>query len=52
MSMLLLLSVMAGNFVPLYEPAKGAKWEKLLKDADSRIAEIAGIIDDGLIIQA
>jgi ferredoxin len=42
---------MVGNFVPLYDPAKGAKKEKLLKDADTRIAEIAGIIDKGLIVQ-
>jgi Pyruvate/2-oxoacid:ferredoxin oxidoreductase delta subunit len=42
---------MVGNFVPLYEPAKGAKREKLLKDADARIAEIAGIIDKGLLVK-
>jgi len=42
---------MVGNFVPLYDPAKGPKRDKLLKDADMRFAEIAGMIDKGLIVQ-
>jgi ferredoxin len=42
---------MVGNFVPLYEPAKGAKREKLLADADKRFTEIAGSIDKGLIVR-
>jgi len=42
---------MVGNFVPLYDPAKGAKREKLLADADTRFREIAGSIDKGLTVQ-
>ena len=42
---------MVGNFVPLYDPAKGAKREKLLADADRRFMEIAGSIDKGLIVR-
>lgn len=42
---------MVGNFVPLYEPATGAKQEKLLADADARFSEIATIIDKGLIVR-
>jgi hypothetical protein len=41
---------MVGNFFPLYDPAKGAKREKLLADADTRLGEIAGSIDKGLIV--
>jgi hypothetical protein len=40
-----------GNFVPLYDPAKGAKREKLLEDANRRFSEIAGSIDKGLIVR-
>jgi hypothetical protein len=35
---------MIGNFVPLYDPVKGAKREKLLEDADQRFREIADSI--------
>ena len=42
---------MVGNFVPLYDPAKGAKREKLLADAETRFTEIAGSIDKGLIVR-
>lgn len=42
---------MTGNFVPLYDPAKGAQKEKILQEADTRIAEIAGIIDKGIIVK-
>jgi ferredoxin len=42
---------MVGNFVPLYDPAKGAKRDKLLADADTRFIEIAGSIDKGLIVR-
>ncbi len=42
---------MVGNFVPLYEPAKGAKRDKLLADAEKRLDEIAAMIDKGLIVQ-
>jgi ferredoxin len=42
---------MVGNFVPLYEPAKGAKKEKLLSAADKRISEIAAMIDKGLTVR-
>jgi hypothetical protein len=42
---------MVGNFVPLYDPAKRAKREKLLADADTRLGEIAGSIDKGLIVR-
>jgi ferredoxin len=42
---------MVGNFVPRYDPAKGEKQEKLLADADSRLAEIAASIDKGLIVR-
>lgn len=42
---------MVGNFVPLYDPAKGAKREKLLADADLRLSKIATSIDKGLIVK-
>jgi ferredoxin len=42
---------MVGNFVPLYEPAKGKKREKLLADAEQRLAGIAEKIDMGLIVK-
>lgn len=42
---------MVGNFVPLYDPAQGAKREKLLADADRRFSEIASSIDKGLIVR-
>jgi len=42
---------MVGNFVPLYEPAKGAKRDKLLAGAEKRLAEIAAMIDKGLIVR-
>ena len=42
---------MVGNFVPLYDPAKGAKREKLLADAETRFAGIAAMIDKGLIVR-
>jgi len=42
---------MVGNFVPLYEPAQGAKREKILADANKRLAEIASKIDMGLIVR-
>jgi ferredoxin len=42
---------MVGNFVPLYEPAKGEKRAKLLADADTRFSEIAAMIDKGLIVR-
>jgi hypothetical protein len=42
---------MVGNFVPLYDPAKGAKRDKLLADADMRFIEIAGSIDKGLTVR-
>lgn len=41
---------MVGNFVPLYEPAKGAKREKLLADAEDRLVGIAKKIDMGLTV--
>ena len=43
---------MVGNFVPLYEPVKGAKRDKLLADAGKRVDEIAAIIDKSLIVQS
>jgi hypothetical protein len=42
---------MAGNFVPFYEPAYGAKREKIPADADKRLAEIASKIDTGLTVR-
>jgi len=42
---------MVGNFVPLYDPAKGAKREKLLADANTRFTVIADSIDKGLIVR-
>jgi len=42
---------MVGNFVPLYDPAKGAKRDKLLADADKRFTEITGSIDKGLTVR-
>jgi ferredoxin len=42
---------MVGNFVPRYDPAKGAKQEKLLADADTFLSEIAASIDKGLIVR-
>jgi Pyruvate/2-oxoacid:ferredoxin oxidoreductase delta subunit len=42
---------MVGNFVPLYDPAKGQKRENLLADADRRFREIAGSIDKGLTVR-
>jgi ferredoxin len=41
---------MVGNFVPRYDPAKGTKQEKLLRDADATLSEIAASIDKGLIV--
>jgi len=42
---------MVGNFVPLYDPPKGAKREKLLAEADMRLSEISTSIDKGLIVR-
>ena len=42
---------MVGNFVPRYDPATGAKQEKLLRDADTILSEIAASIDKGLIVR-
>jgi ferredoxin len=42
---------MVGNCVPLYDPAKGEKRDKLLADADTRFSEIACSIDKGLIVR-
>ena len=42
---------MVGNFVPRYDPATGAKQEKLLRDADTILSEIATSIDKGLIVR-
>jgi ferredoxin len=42
---------MVGNFVPLYEPAKGAKKERLLADAEKHLAGIAAMIDKGLTVR-
>jgi Pyruvate/2-oxoacid:ferredoxin oxidoreductase delta subunit len=42
---------MVGNFVPLYEPAKGTRREKILTDAEKRLDEIAAKIDMGLTMQ-
>jgi hypothetical protein len=42
---------MVGNFVPLYEPTKGTKRDKLLTDAEQRLAEIAVMIDKCLIVR-
>lgn len=42
---------MVGNFVPLYEPAKGTKREQLLADAEKRLAGIASKIDMGLTVK-
>jgi ferredoxin len=42
---------MVGNFVPLYDPAKGKKREKLLADADRCFTEIAASIDKGLTVR-
>jgi ferredoxin len=42
---------MVGNFVPFYDPAKGAKCDKILADADSRLSEIATSIDTGLTVR-
>src|SRR5512137_1002477 len=43
---------MVGNFVPRYDPAKGAKRDNLLAEADSRLAEIATRIDKGLTVRS
>jgi len=42
---------MVGNFVPLYDPAKEAKREKLLADAETRFTDIADSIEKGLIVR-
>jgi len=42
---------MVGNFVPFYDPARGAKRDKLLAEADSKLAEIAASIDKGLTVR-
>jgi Pyruvate/2-oxoacid:ferredoxin oxidoreductase delta subunit len=42
---------MVGNFVPRYDSAKGAKQEKLLRNADTILSEIAASIDKGLIVR-
>jgi ferredoxin len=41
---------MVGNFVPRYDTAKGAKQEKLLREAEIILSEIATSIDKGLIV--
>jgi len=42
---------MIGNFVPLYDPAKGVKRERLLAEAEKRLAGIASMIDNGLMVR-
>lgn len=42
---------MIGNFVPLYDPAKGTKQEKLLAEAEKRFTEIAVSVDKGLTVR-
>ncbi|MHB8164233.1 MAG: EFR1 family ferrodoxin [Methanoregula sp.] len=42
---------MPGNFVPLYAPPEGKKQEDMLAQAEVRIGEIAGMIDQGLIVR-
>jgi ferredoxin len=42
---------MVGNFVPRYDPAKGAKQEKLLADAETILSEIATSVDKGLTVR-
>ncbi|MEI8332127.1 MAG: hypothetical protein WCF90_10860 [Methanomicrobiales archaeon] len=42
---------MPGNFVPLHDPPLGKKKEEILALANERRAEIAAIINTGLIVQ-
>jgi Pyruvate/2-oxoacid:ferredoxin oxidoreductase delta subunit len=42
---------MVGNFVPLYSPPEGAKKEKALARADGTIQDIAGMIDNGIMVR-
>ena len=42
---------MVGNFVPLYSPAEGKKKDDNLAAADTRLAAIAGDIDNGIIVR-
>lgn len=41
---------MPGNFPPLGKPPAGEKKDKILKKAEGRLAEIAGMIDKGLSV--
>ena len=38
---------MPGNYLLMYEPPQGRKQEALLREADRRVAEIAGLVDRG-----
>jgi len=42
---------MVGNFVPLYSPADGKKMDDNLAAADTRLAAIAGDIDNGIMVR-
>ena len=42
---------MVGNFVPLYSPAEGKKKDDNLAAADTRLAAIAGDIDNGIMVR-
>lgn len=42
---------MVGNFVPLYSPAEGKKKDDNLAAADTRLAAIAGDIDNGITVR-
>jgi ferredoxin len=38
---------MPGNYILMYEPPQGTKQEEILRDADRRVAEIAGLVNRG-----